>query len=89
MLFKVYSFLDIFLVYVIDDVVLEEGEFEVDILKGLYLDKGWEVSVRMWFSFMDIRISFVVLNFVDENRNFFVRLCYGKWESEVSLILVC
>lgn len=86
--FKLYSSPETSPVYITDDVVVEEGALEIDIRKGLNVDKDREVSVRMWFSHTDIKISTVALNFANpEDRNLPIRLRDGKWENQVTLNL--
>ncbi|KAG0577222.1 hypothetical protein KC19_5G140400 [Ceratodon purpureus] len=86
--FFLYSSSETSPVYVTDDVVVEEAALEIDIDKGLNVDKDREVSVRMWFSGTDIKISAVALNFANpKDRNLSIRLRDGNWETQVTLNL--
>ncbi|KAG0616685.1 hypothetical protein M758_5G134300, partial [Ceratodon purpureus] len=86
--FFLYSSSETSPVYVTDDVVVEEAALEIDIDKGLNVDKDREVSVRMWFSGTDIKISAMALNFANpKDRNLSIRLRDGNWETLVTLNL--
>jgi hypothetical protein len=85
--FTLYSSTDVTPRYTTDETAKEEGDFEIDISKGLYLDMDREISFRMCFTPMVITISAVALNFAGKNRNLPIRHRYGRWESQVNLTL--
>lgn len=87
MSFTLYSSTDVTPRYTTDETAEEEGDFEIDISKGLYLDKDREISLRMYFCRTFIRISAMALNFAGENRNPPIRQRYGGWESQINLTL--
>lgn len=67
--FTMYSSTNVTPRYITDESTMEEGNLEGDILKGLYLDKDREISVRMCFTSTNIMISAVALNFPTGDRN--------------------
>jgi hypothetical protein len=87
--FKLYSSSETSPIYVTDDTVEEEGALEIDLRKDhLTVDKDREVSIRMWFSRTDVKISTVALNFAKpKDRNLLIRLRDGNWGSHVTLNL--
>ncbi|KAG0558499.1 hypothetical protein KC19_10G033000 [Ceratodon purpureus] len=85
--FTLYSSEDVTPRYTTDKTAKEEGNFEIDIQKGLYMDKDREISLRMSFTSTNIKMSAVALNFSGDDKNLPIRLRFGKWESQVNLTL--